>query len=133
MLLTNLAFIRQTYDCLLILPGFYELCRTLSIPEGGTVFDLSPMALLASGGTGGFLYWFLTYPTDVIKSTMQADDSVLEKRRFKSIRDCVKKLYNDEGGWRRFYRGFTPCLMRSIPANATLFFVVETIRKYLPL
>lgn len=113
--------------------GFYELCRTLSIPEGGTVFDLSPMALLASGGTGGFLYWFLTYPTDVIKSTMQADDSVVEKRRFKSIRDCVKKLYNDEGGWRRFYRGFTPCLMRSIPANATLFFVVETIRKYLPL
>ncbi|XP_029189604.1 mitochondrial substrate carrier family protein G-like [Acropora millepora] len=112
--------------------GFYELSRTMATPKGGTVQDLSPFALLAAGGTGGFLYWFLTYPTDVIKSSMQADDSTVEKRRFKSIRDCARQLHN-EGGWKRFYTGFTPCLLRSIPANATLFFVVETIRKHFPL
>lgn len=105
----------------------------MQIPEGGTVHDVSPLGLLAAGGTGGFLYWFLTYPTDVVKSSMQADDSIVEKRRYKSIRDCIKQLYHNEGGWRRFYTGFTPCLLRSIPANATLFFVVETIRKYFPL
>lgn len=101
-------------------------------PEGGTVKDVSPVGLLVSGGMGGFFYWFLTYPTDVIKSSMQADDSVKANRKFKGIVDCVRKLYYNEGGITRFYRGFTPCLMRSIPANAAMFCVVETARKYFP-
>ncbi|KAK3749466.1 hypothetical protein QZH41_013432, partial [Actinostola sp. cb2023] len=113
--------------------GFYEISRTLQTPEGGTVKDVSPYGLLLSGGVGGFFYWFLTYPTDVIKSTMQADNAAKSKRKFKGVVDCAKKLYYNEGGWTRFYKGFTPCLMRSIPANAAMFYVVETMRKYFPL
>lgn len=63
---------------------------------------------------------------------MQADDVVKANRKYKGIVDCARKLYYDEGGWKRFYKGFTPCLMRSIPANAVMFFVVETARKYFP-
>ena len=106
------------------------MMRTVFTPEGGTVHDVSPLGLLASGATGGFLYWFLTYPTDVIKSSMQADDSDVQKRKFQGIRDCARKLYQ-EGGWTRFFKGFTPCLLRSVPANATMFLVLETTRKYL--
>jgi len=115
-----------------IVSGFYEISRTMLTPEGGTVKDVSPAGLLISGGMGGFFYWFLTYPTDVIKSSMQADDSVRANRKFTGIVDCAKKLYYNEGGITRFYRGFTPCLMRSIPANAAMFCVVETMRKYFP-
>ncbi|CAH1777306.1 unnamed protein product [Owenia fusiformis] len=111
--------------------GFYEVSRTLLTPEGGTVLDLSASALLTSGAVGGFLYWFLTYPTDVIKSSLQADESDRSKRRFKGVVHCTKTLYTTEGGVGRFFRGFLPCLMRSLPANAAMFFVVEKTRQFL--
>ena len=102
------------------------------IPEGGTVNDVSPLGLLISGAVGGFQYWFMTYPTDVIKSSMMADELDKSKRKYSGILDCAKKLYRREGGLKRLYAGFTPCLMRSIPANATMFFVLETTRKCFP-
>lgn len=110
--------------------GFYEISRGFLTPEGGTVGDLSAGALLFSGAFGGLLYWLLTYPTDVIKSTMQSDDAVKSRRQYRGIVDCVRKLYQEDG-WRRFFRGLSPCLMRSLPANATMFFVVERIRLFL--
>eukprot|EP00118_Oscarella_pearsei_P004242 m.17797 g.17797 ORF g.17797 m.17797 type:complete len:302 (+) comp27555_c0_seq4:82-987(+) len=107
--------------------GFYEISRKFWTPEGGTVSDLSPGALLFSGAFGGFFYWILTYPTDVIKSSMQADDSVKSRRKYSGIIDCVRKLYKEEG-LRRFFRGLSPCLMRSLPANAVMFVTVEKMR-----
>ena len=83
---------------------------------------------MIAGGCGGFAYWSLTYPTDVIKSAMQSDSSDKNLRRFKSIPHCAKTLYLEEGGVRRFFRGCAPCLMRSVPANATMLMTVEVCR-----
>lgn len=99
-------------------------------PEGGDIKDLSAWKLFTAGGTAGFLYWLLTYPTDVIKSTMQSDELDKAKRKYSGIVDCARKLYTNEGGWKRFFRGFTPCLMRAIPANATMLYVLEISRKF---
>ena len=107
--------------------GFYEISRNFWTPQGGSVSDLTSGALLFSGACGGFFYWVLTYPTDVIKSSMQADDTVKANRKYNGIIDCVQKLYREEG-WRRFFRGLTPCLMRSLPANAVMFVTVEKAR-----
>ncbi|EDO38163.1 predicted protein [Nematostella vectensis] len=112
--------------------GFYEFTKNLLTPEGGTVNDVSPLGLLTSGAMGGFFYWFLTYPTDLVKSSMMADHSDKALRKYHGYIDCARKLYTNEGGWRRFYRGFTPCLLRSMPANAAMFLTVETLRKYFP-
>ena len=62
--------------------GFYELVRDALTPPGSSVTELPLWAQFTSGGTAGFLYWFLTYPTDVVKSAMQADDSDKSKRRY---------------------------------------------------
>lgn len=122
--------LRNTPACSIYF-GFYELLKDAFTPVGGSVTNLPAWAVLISAGTGGFLYWFLTYPTDVIKSSMQSDESNIGQRRFTGILDCAKKLYLTEGGWKRFFRGFTPCLMRAVPANATMLYVVEISRKYL--
>ncbi len=101
-------------------------------PQGKTVHDLPVWTMFLCGGTAGFLYWFCTYPTDVLKSSMQSDDSDRRKRTYKGYVDCARHLYKNEGGWRRFYRGFVPCLMRSVPANAVMLYVLELCRRWWP-
>lgn len=32
-----------------------------------------------------------------------------------------------EGGIKRFYKGFTPCLIRAAPANAAMLFTVDRV------
>ena len=44
--------------------------------------------------------------------------------------DAASKLYA-QGGFRAFYRGYTPCLARSMPANAACFYAYETTRQML--
>lgn len=100
-------------------------------PKEGMVAELSTSSQLLAGGGAGMLYWLLTYPTDVIKSAMQSDDSDKSKRKYKNIPDCATKLYKNEGGVGRFFRGFAPCLMRSVPANATMLLVMEKCRQFL--
>lgn len=63
---------------------------------------------------------------------MQSDSSDWKERKFRNIVHCAKRLYFEEGGWRRFYRGYLPCMMRSLPANAAMFTVVEKCRELFP-
>lgn len=93
--------------------------------------DLSVVRVFTAGGFAGVMYWLLTYPTDVIKSTMQSDDIEKKNRKYTGIVDCAKKMYANEGGIPRFFRGFTPCLLRAIPANATMLYTVEISRQLL--
>ena len=65
-----------------------------------------------------------------VKSAIQTDNPNVASRKYKGIWDCTGKLYQ-EGGWRRFYRGFSPCLMRSVPANAVLLYTVAVITDHL--
>jgi solute carrier family 25 carnitine/acylcarnitine transporter 20/29 len=129
----NSILLIYTVECLLHLTaGVLEGTRNYCIPEGGTSRDVTNAQHLFAGGAGGVIYWIFTYPTDVIKSSMQSDSSEKSDRKFKNIVDCAKRLYREEGGWRRFYRGYTPCMLRAIPANAAMFTVVEKCRELFP-
>eukprot|EP01113_Clastostelium_recurvatum_P045378 TRINITY_DN7791_c0_g1_i2.p1 TRINITY_DN7791_c0_g1~~TRINITY_DN7791_c0_g1_i2.p1 ORF type:complete len:335 (+),score=41.36 TRINITY_DN7791_c0_g1_i2:129-1007(+) len=85
---------------------------------------------LIGGGVGGFLYWSIFFPIDVIKSSIQTDAINKNERKYKGIVDCASKLYQ-EGGWRRFYRGYSPCLLRSVPANAVMIGTVAYVTDHL--
>jgi len=100
--------------------GFYELTKK-HLAEGdeyerGT---LATWKLMVAGGIGGFCYWPLIYPIDVVKSAMQADNLV-HNRTYPSVFKAMGQMYR-EGGAKRLMRGFTPCMMRSLPANAVCF------------
>lgn len=43
----------------------------------------------------------------------------------------VLQLLWAEGGLKRFYRGFTPCLIRAAPANGAMLYTVDTVTNML--
>ena len=84
--------------------------------------------IILSGGIGGFFYWSLFYPIDVIKSALMTDAVNPAKRKFTGFFDAASKLYAS-GGVKAFYRGLVPCLLRASPANAGMLFTVDYIRR----
>jgi len=108
--------------------GFYELSRRAMVSPGKNVGEIPAWKVMIAGGIGGMMYWSLTYPTDVIKSAIQTDSIDPSQRKYKGIVDCAKKIMATEG-IKGFYKGFTPCFIRSIPANAVCFLFYEQARK----
>lgn len=108
----------------------YEITRNVLAARNGRgdVEHLSFGELLFAGGVGGFLYWIFTYPTDVVKSSIQGDYVDPMKRKYKGIIHCTRTIYKTHG-WRGFYRGFSPCMLRSVPANSAMFVTVEFARR----
>jgi len=88
--------------------------------------DLPAWAVLGSAGLGGIMYWGVIFPVDSVKSAMQTDTIVRSQRKYRTMVQTAGLLWR-EGGPRRFYRGFAPCLIRAAPANASILFTVEVM------
>lgn len=86
--------------------------------------------MLIAGGTAGFTQWLLCYPLDYIKSTLQADDPYPKYRKYSGYFDVVRQTMREEGP-RGFFKGLTPCLLRSFPANATCLLLFEYSTQYM--
>jgi solute carrier family 25 carnitine/acylcarnitine transporter 20/29 len=95
--------------------------------ESGVATDLQ---ICAAGGAGGFFYWSLFYPVDVIKSAIMTDALDKSKRKYSGFLDAGRQLIA-QGGVRRLYAGLVPCLLRSSPANAGMLFTVDKIKQLL--
>ncbi|CAI2354227.1 unnamed protein product [Caenorhabditis sp. 36 PRJEB53466] len=89
-----------------------------SMCKNGKTETLNTMQLLLAGGGAGMLSWLFNYPTDIIKSRFQADNS------YKSYLHCIRQTYS-ERGLRSFFIGLNSALIRAFPSNAATFFTVE--------
>jgi solute carrier family 25 carnitine/acylcarnitine transporter 20/29 len=84
---------------------------------------------LLAGGVAGALSWAIALPADVVKSNIQAarmDAPAVDRRWL-----AVARRIHAEGGARAFFRGFLPCIVRSIPVNAITFLVMEETKTQL--
>lgn len=66
------------------------------------------------------------FPVDCIKSAMQTDSIIPSERKHPTMALAARNLWA-EGGIRRFYKGFTPCLIRAVPANGAMLFTVDRV------
>ncbi|KAF2074808.1 hypothetical protein CYY_003872 [Polysphondylium violaceum] len=107
--------------------GAYEITRRY-FAGTGRVEDISSTKILIAGAVGGVSYWTLTYPADVVKSSIQTDSINPATRKYNGIVDCFRKIYREQG-INGLYRGFAPCFVRSIPANAVCFLLYEKARE----
>lgn len=94
-----------------------------------------PLALqsIICGGAAATALWLVAFPTDVVKNRMMAQEDTKDRsaRKYRTVRECWRKIYKAEG-IKGFYRGFTPCLLRSIPANGSAFLAMEMVLHHLP-
>ena len=75
----------------------------------------------AYGGLAGETLWIGSYPFDVVKSKMQSD-GFGAGMRYQGMRDCFAQTWRGEG-WRGFWRGVGPTLVRALPVSAATFAV----------
>lgn len=88
---------------------------------------LSALGALISGGIAGIVFWSANYPFDLVKARIQ---TARGEQAAMSALDHAKQIWR-EGGFRGFYRGVTPCLVRAFPANAVFFLGYQQMREAL--
>ncbi|KAI8319502.1 mitochondrial carrier [Martensiomyces pterosporus] len=92
--------------------------------------ELSSGLVCLYGAAAGFAMWLTSYPIDVIKSKIQTDGFAGEGRKYNGSVDCAKKILKHEG-FKGFFRGIAPCLLRAAPANAATFIGFEMAMRVL--
>jgi len=86
--------------------------------------------ILFAGFIGGTANWIVSYPADVVKSTMQTDTPNKAERIFKTISITSREIYK-RFGIKGFFKGLTPALVRAGPANAFGFLGYEVTRRFI--
>ncbi|KAI9111542.1 hypothetical protein K1719_017232 [Acacia pycnantha] len=110
-----------------IMFGVYEAVKQL-IAGGKDTSGLGRGSLIVAGGLAGASFWFLVYPTDVVKSVLQVDD--YKNPKYSGSFDAFRKIKATEG-FKGLYKGFGPAMARSVPANAACFLAYEMTRSAL--
>lgn len=108
----------------------YEISRRMFLKEGQSVAELPVYATLFAGGMGGIFNWITVFPLDVIKSRLQTAETGRYKAGTQGMIQCANELIR-ENGVRSLYKGLTPALVRSFPANACCFVAFELAMKVL--
>ncbi|GAX76347.1 hypothetical protein CEUSTIGMA_g3793.t1 [Chlamydomonas eustigma] len=91
-----------------------------------TQAEIPGAVVTAAAGLGGCTYWLAIFPVDCIKSAMQTDTVLRSQRKYTDFLTTAKLLWA-EGGIKRFYKGFTPCIIRAAPANGVMLLTVEKV------
>lgn len=95
--------------------------------------ELHPLLILASGGLAGATGWSVVFPADVLKAYMQTATQGASTSGGKAaplgLRGAAQLVYS-QYGIRGFYRGWSAAVLRSFPANGSLFLGVEMTHRF---
>jgi solute carrier family 25 carnitine/acylcarnitine transporter 20/29 len=94
--------------------GYYTaLLKDWNFPASLTPF--------MAGGLAANTFFCAAFPFDVVRNRMMN-----VQPRFDSMRSCIYHVYRIEG-WRGFYKGFSPAIIRSFPTNGAALLVMEYV------
>lgn len=79
-----------------------------------------------AGGLSATVFWITAYPVDVVKQRIMTDDMMNPK--YKNWLDAFKNVYQTYG-WKGYFRGFGPSILRSFPANASALAAFELVMR----
>lgn len=108
--------------------GLYETLMQRSIKRYGKKENIPLANTLLYGGISGVALWLFTFPFDVVKSRIQADDPA--RRKYKNIISTFNIIHRDNGIG-GFFKGIAPCLVRAPLGNGLTFLTFELVSKQL--
>jgi solute carrier family 25 carnitine/acylcarnitine transporter 20/29 len=101
--------------------GGYNAAKGCLSPTDGS--EASMAVPMLSGCCAGVCFWMSNYPLDLIKTKLQGSVNG-------SFVGTAKAVYAS-GGVTAFYRGFSVCILRSMPANASVWLGVEYTSRWM--
>ncbi|KAJ2160975.1 Mitochondrial carrier protein ymc2 [Coemansia sp. RSA 552] len=116
--------IRELHGYGMYFLAYESLVQRTMAQTGKSRSDISSGLVCMYGAAAGFAMWLTSYPIDMVKSKLQTDALAGDARKYTGTIDCVRKILGQEGV-RGLFRGITPCLLRSAPANAATFIGFE--------
>lgn len=96
--------------------------------ESATTLSAGSKSFLA-GGTAASVYWCFAFPFDVVKQRVMTDS--IERPRYGAGWWACLRDIGRQSGWRGYYRGFTPCFLRSFPTNGLSVLVFDSTMRFL--
>lgn len=91
----------------------YEYLKRRLTPkdENGNPGSLSLPAVSVAGGAAGIAMWTAVFPVDTVKSRLQTAEG------HPTLGGVIREVYG-RGGYKAFFPGFGPAMLRAVPANA---------------
>jgi len=105
----------------------YEGIRTWFTLDGQT--DPGALAKLASGAASGAISQSITYPLDVLRRRFQVNTMAGMGFQYTSMADAIKSILRQEG-YKGFYKGLTPNLLKVAPSMAANWLSFEMARDF---
>ncbi|KAK1123850.1 hypothetical protein K0M31_008538 [Melipona bicolor] len=86
---------------------------------------------IGAGGSAGFVEACIMHPMDLIKTRFQLQVKMgsQDVLYYTGIRDCMNKMYNNEG-IAAFWKGILPPIIMETPKRAVKFFSFEQYKKF---
>ncbi|CDU25955.1 related to Carrier protein YMC1, mitochondrial precursor [Sporisorium scitamineum] len=92
---------------------------------------LSNVDMAVSGAFAGVVAWLSTFWADVIKTKIQATTRFDDGQGKRSLFWSTARETYASGGWRAFFVGVGPTVLRALPVNAVLFVTYEATKDLL--
>jgi solute carrier family 25 carnitine/acylcarnitine transporter 20/29 len=102
--------------------GTYEYLREKLHPGCRENCEESVSTMFIAGGLVGISSWIFNYPTDVIKTRLQAQTS--SSMKYKGILDCTLKIIKEEGSI-VLWRGLGATIARAFVMSSAIFPVYQ--------
>ncbi|KAH3670346.1 hypothetical protein WICMUC_004842 [Wickerhamomyces mucosus] len=124
----NITFAREAQAYGVWFLTYEFLIRNIMNFRGLKRNEISTPELLLCGALAGDALWLSSFPLDVIKSKLQSDYRFGKDSKFQNSREVASYIWKSEG-FKGFWRGIGPALVRAIPCSAATFTTFElTIR-----
>lgn len=85
--------------------------------------------LLAAGGLGGALTWFIIFPLDVVRARLFQETNILKPKYSSGL--AVYRELRATAGWGWAYRGLSATILRALPVGALQMSLNETVGAWL--
>jgi len=99
------------------------------IVSNSTQKNVPVFAIPVAGGFAGAAAWFISFPLDVIKSTIQSKSLKMSSQEL-SIGNIARQKFR-ESGVHGFYQGVKPSILRAFFVSGTRFSAYEFAMKML--